>query len=58
MSKAVGSRSTKRDRRNHAAVEIALVVDGDPLAVDLAGAVDVEATSRLRSVPESSRSET
>ena len=41
MSKAVSSRSTKRDRRNRVAVEIALVVDEDFLA----GAVDVEVIS-------------
>ena len=45
MSKAVRSRSTKRDRRNRVAAEIALVVDEDSLAVDLAGAVDVEVIS-------------
>jgi hypothetical protein len=58
MSKAVRSRSTKRDRRNRAAVEGALVVDGDFLAGGLVGAVDVEATSCRQSVAWSCRSKT
>jgi len=44
MSKAVRSKSTKRDRRNHAAVAIVLVAGEDFLAGDR-GAGDEETTS-------------
>ena len=58
MSKAVRSRSTRRDRRSHVAVEVALVEDGDFLAGGLVGAVDAEATSSVSAGPESHGSET